>query len=113
MRMAGFAIVCLVVAVYGVQAWSYQRPYVSGYAPLAEQLTQQDGGCALIDMDLPGNFIFFMRASDPARRFVILRKALYEARTIREWGATEFAHNQSDVEQILKNDSVRYVVAET
>jgi hypothetical protein len=53
-----------------------------------------------------------MRAFDPARRFVILRKALYEVRTVREWGVTEFAHNQSDVEQILKTDSVRYVVVE-
>jgi hypothetical protein len=112
MRMAGFAIVSVVVAVYGAQAWSYQRPYVSGYAPLAEQLTQQDGGCVLIDMDLPGNFIFFMRASDPARRFVILRKALYEVRTVREWGVTEFAHDESDVDRILKSDSVRYVVIE-
>ena len=66
----------------------------------------------LVDTDLPGNFVFFMRAFDPARRFVILRKALYEVRTLREWGVTEFAHNQSDVEQILKTDSVRYVVVE-
>jgi hypothetical protein len=112
-RVLGIGLVAVVLASYTVRAWTYQRTYVSGYAQMAQRLTQSQGGCVLVDMDLPGNFIFFMRAFDPARRFVILRKALYEARTIREWGATEFAHNQSDVEQILKNDSVRYVVAET
>jgi hypothetical protein len=112
MRVWGTAVVMVVLAAYSVRAWNYQRLYVSGYAQLAQQLTQREGGCVLVDMDLPGNFTFFMRAFDPARRFVILRKALYEVRTIREWGVAEFAHNQNDVEQILKNDSVRYVVTE-
>jgi hypothetical protein len=111
-RALGIAVVTVVLASYTARAWAYQRPYVSGYAQLAQQLTQREGGCVLVDMDLPGNFTFFMRAFDPARRFVILRKALYEIRTIREWGVTEFAHNQADVEQILKADSVRYVVIE-
>jgi hypothetical protein len=112
MRAAGIAVVALVLASYTARAWSFQRYYVSGYAPLAQQLTQREGGCVLVDMDLPGNFIFFMRAYDPARRFVILRKALFEVRTVREWGVTEFAHDKNDVEQILKSDSVRYVVVE-
>jgi hypothetical protein len=112
LRACGLAVVVGVLAFYSVRACSYQRPYVSGYAQLAEQLTRHEGGCVLVDMDLPGNFTFFMRAFDPARRFVILRKALYEVRTVREWGASEFAHNRSDVEQTLKQDSVRYVVVE-
>ncbi|MGA7401073.1 MAG: glycosyltransferase family 39 protein [Candidatus Sulfotelmatobacter sp.] len=111
-RVVGIAVVAVVVASYTARAWAYQRLYVSGYAQLAQQLTEREGGCVLVDMDLPGNFVFFMRAFDPARRFVILRKALYEVRTIREWGVLEFAHDQNDVEQILKNDSVRYVVVE-
>jgi hypothetical protein len=111
-RVLGAAVVIVVLASYTVQAWTNERSYVSGYAQLARQLTQLEGGCVLVDVQLPGNFIFFMRAFDPARRFVILRKALYEVRTVREWGVTEFAHNQSDVEQILKTDSVRYVVVE-
>jgi hypothetical protein len=112
MRFTGVAVVALVLGSYSARAWTYQRLYVSGYAQLAQQLTKSQGGCVLVDMDLPGNFIFFMRAYDPARRFVILRKALYEVRTVREWGVTEFAHNQNDVEQILKDDSAQYVVAE-
>jgi len=112
LRPLTVGLVSLALVFSTVRAWGYQRLYVSGYAPLAQQLTQREGGCVLIDMDLPGNFIFFMRAYDPARRFVILRKALYEIRTVREWGVTEFAHNQNDVEQILKADSVRYVAIE-
>jgi hypothetical protein len=112
-RVLGIATVIAVAASYTVRAWSYQRPYVSGYAQLARQLTQREGGCVLVDADLPGNLIFFIRASDPQRRFIILRKALHEVRMMSEWGETEFAHSQSDVEQILKSDGVRYVVVDT
>jgi 4-amino-4-deoxy-L-arabinose transferase-like glycosyltransferase len=111
-RTVGFVLVAAVILSYSVRAWNYQRYYVSGYAQLAQTLTKSQGGVVLVDMDLPGNFIFFMRAYDPARRFVILRKAMYDVRTVREWGVAEFAHDQNDVEQILKNDSVRYIVAE-
>ena len=111
-RIAGIALVAVVLASYSVRAWAYQRLYVSGYAQVAQQLTKSPGGCVLVDMDLPGNFIFFMRAYDPARRFVILRKALYESRTMREWGVMEFAHNRAEVEEVLKDDSVRYIVVE-
>jgi Dolichyl-phosphate-mannose-protein mannosyltransferase len=111
-RIVGAVVVAALLASYTVRAWTYERPYVSGYAQVAQRLTQLQGGCVLVDADLPGNFVFFMRAFDPARRFVILRKALYEVRTIREWGVTEFAHTQSDVERILKTDSVQYVVVE-
>lgn len=111
-RALGIALVIAVLASYTAQAWRYQRLYVSGYAQLAQQLTKREGGCVLADMDLPGNFIFFMRAYDPGRHFVILRKALYEVRTLRTWGATEFAHSQSDVGQILKADSIRYIAVE-
>jgi hypothetical protein len=112
LRATGALVVTMLIGSYTARAWTYQRPYVSGYSEMARQLTQREGGCVLVDMDLPGNFIYFMRAFDPARRFVILRKALYEVRTVREWGVTEFAHNQDDVEQIMKHDSVRYVVLE-
>jgi hypothetical protein len=111
-RILGAAVVTVVLASYTARAWTYERFYVSGYSQLASQLMQLEGGTVLVDTDLPGNFVFFMRAFDPARRFIILRKALYEIRIIREWGITEFAHNRSDVEQILKTDSVRYVVVE-
>lgn len=111
-RVLGATALTVVLATYTVRAATYQRPYVSGYASLSQQLTRMEGGCVLVDADLPGNLSFFMRAFDPARRFIILRKSLYEIRMIREWGSTEFAHTPTDVERILKADSVRYVVVE-
>lgn len=111
-RVVGFAVVVLVLGVYGARAWKYQRLYVSGYSQLAQRLTQRKGGCVLVDMDLPGNFTFFMRAFDPARRFVIIRKALYDVRTVREWGVDEFAHDKNDVENVLTSNSIAYVVVE-
>jgi hypothetical protein len=111
-RVLRIAAVIVIVVSYTARAWTYERPYVSGYAQLAQRLTQLEGGCVLVDTDLPGNIVFFTRAFDPARRFIILRKALYEIRVIREWGATEFAHDESDVQKILETDSVQYVVVE-
>jgi hypothetical protein len=59
-------------------AWTYQRPFVSGYETAARRVIEHEGsGFVLFDGDLPGNFIFFMRSLDPARRFFVLRKALY------------------------------------
>jgi hypothetical protein len=111
-RVLGTAAVIVVLGSYTAQAWTYERPYVSGYAQLSQRLTQLEGGCVLVDANLPGNIVFFTRAFDPARRFIILRKALYEVRMIREWGTTEFAHDESDVQKILDTDSVQYVVVE-
>jgi hypothetical protein len=59
-------------------AWTYQRPFLSGYEAAARGVIQREGsGFVLFDGDQPGNFIFFMRSLDPARRFFVLRKALY------------------------------------
>ena len=111
-RVLRITALIVLLASYTAQAWTYQRTYVSGYAQLTQRLTQLEGGCVLVDADLPGNLVFFTRAFDPARRFIILRKALYEIRMIREWGTTEFAHDESDVQKILDTDSVQYVVVE-
>ena len=44
------------LGVYTLSAWSYQRPYVSGYEQMAQKFAGREGGCVLRDMDLPGNF---------------------------------------------------------
>jgi hypothetical protein len=44
---------------YFVWSWTYERPYLSGYAVVASRLTQtNDSGFVLFDGELPGNFIF-------------------------------------------------------
>jgi hypothetical protein len=71
-------IVLALLLGFSVQAWRYQRPYVSGYEAAARCVIQRNGPpLVLFDGDLPGNFIFFMRSLDPSRRFFILRKSLF------------------------------------
>jgi len=41
-----------------------------------------------------GNFIFFMRADDPDRRFLVLRKALYAYQIKKSGGSVELVHSQ-------------------
>lgn len=94
-----------------VAAWSYQRPYVSGYSAAAKAVTQiAPGGIILYDGDLPGNFIFFLRANDPHRHFLVLRKALYAYRIDKRWGSEELVHDREGIEDLLRHDGVRFVV---
>jgi len=76
-RLRAGAVLAILALSFG-SAWTYQRPFVSGYEAAARRVIQRGGsGLVLFDGDLPGNFIFFMRSLDPARRFFVLRKALY------------------------------------
>jgi hypothetical protein len=76
--LAGATAALVLLGIYFRLSWTYERPYISGYAAVASRLTQNtDSGFVLFDGDLPGNFIFFMRSFDPERRFFVLRKALY------------------------------------
>jgi hypothetical protein len=50
----------------------------------------------MVDTVLPGSLVFFLPPLIRHGPSLILRKALYEIHTTREWGATEFAHNESD-----------------
>jgi hypothetical protein len=77
-RLPGATAVLVLFGIYFRLAWTYERPYISGYATVAGRLTQDnDSGFIVFDGELPGNFIFFMRSFDPERRFFVLRKALY------------------------------------
>jgi hypothetical protein len=76
-RLRACAVMGVLVTCFW-SAWTYQRPSVSGYETAARRVIEREGsGLVLFDGDLPGNFIFFMRSLDPARRFFVLRKALY------------------------------------
>jgi hypothetical protein len=90
---------CALLLAYAGWAWTYQRPYVSGYEAAARYVIQRDGrGLVLFDGDLPGNFIFFMRSLDPARRFVIVKRlsAVTEGGT---WVATTRAGLQKFIDE--------------
>jgi hypothetical protein len=62
------------------------------------------------DGNLPGNFIFFVRANDPHRHFLVLRKALYAHRIDKRWGSEELVRGSDGIEDLLRRDGIRFVV---
>lgn len=92
-------------------AWTFHRPYIDGYSVVAERILHEpNSGVVLYDGPLPGNFIFFMRADDPARRFVILRKALYAYQIKASGASVEIVHNEDDIEELFRQNGVRFIV---
>lgn len=111
-RTVSVALVVLLLATSLVFGWSLRRPYVSGYETTAASITNStNSGIILYDGPLPGNFIFFIRAHDPHRRFLVLRKALYAVNLKLQGGSVELLHNESDIERYIRTHGVRFVVA--
>ena len=107
----GMAALLLLLAGSVVSAWRSQRPYVTGYAAAARGLREATvGGVVLVDTKIPANLIFFVRNADPARRFVLLRKALYSVRIKEELGGEEYVHTPAELEQLVQADGIRYLV---
>jgi hypothetical protein len=99
-------VAVVVVSVYAWLGWTHRRPYVSGYEAAAQRVIQRDGSpLVLFDGDLPGNFIFFMRSHDPAHRFFILRKALYD----REAGVA-LIKSRAELDDFIQKYAIRTVV---
>ena len=110
-RVVATALVVLLLANSVWFGWNYERPYIAGYAAAARKLTQiGTSGVILFDGDLPANFIFFMRAFDPARRFIILRKALHVERITKEYGSVELIHTPEEIQDLLKRYGIRFIV---
>jgi hypothetical protein len=111
LRISSVGALAGVVAYLAWSAWWYERPYVTGFAPVAHQIRQlTDSGVILVDSDLPGNLVFFMRLEDRARRFVVLRKSLYVTRITESWGGEEFIHTREGVKKLLSDDGIRFIV---
>lgn len=106
---AALAVILSVQAV--VTGWNYRRPYVEGYASLVSRIRSiSDSGVILFDAPLPANFIFFLRKMDQQRRFVVLRKALWVTRINLSGGSEELAKTVADVDKVVDQDGVKYVV---
>ena len=111
MRRTMQAAACVLVAVMTVQAWGFERPYISGYRTVAARLVENyDSGIVLFDGKVPGNFVFFMRALDPRRQFLVLRKALYVNDVRRNANSEELLHGRDEVLNLFKNDGIRFAV---
>jgi len=92
-------------------AWSQQRPYIAGYRDVAARLVNTyHAGIVLFDGRVPGNFVFYMRALDPNRHFLVLRKSLY-ANNVRPGARSEeFLHSHEDVSDLFRRDGIRFAV---
>jgi Dolichyl-phosphate-mannose-protein mannosyltransferase len=102
---------CFLVVTTVLSAWRLERPRVEGYAAAARWVTgTAKQGIILYDGDLPGNFIFFLRANDPGRRFAVLRKALYAYRIKPQGGSEELIHSRVDLRSLIQRSGVRFVV---
>jgi hypothetical protein len=113
LRVPSAAVLGLVVVFTLGQGWRYQRPYVTGYQAAARRLMEaKHPGVVLYDGNLAANFIFFMRRFDPDMHAYLMRKALYVTLVDRHFSSEELARNRSDIETILNNYGVKYIVVE-
>ena len=111
LNVAMRAAAALLIVILFIPAWRYQRPYISGYKEAASRIvTSYDTGIILFDGPVPGNFVFFVRALDPGRRFVILRKVLYADDIRPGAGSEELLHTKEQVAEALRQYGVRFAV---
>jgi hypothetical protein len=110
-RMAGRSVAIVLSCLAILAGWTFQRPYVQGYAEVAQKVASlSDRGVILYDANLSGTFTFFLHQHDPQRRFVVLRKLLYVSRMKEEGGSVELLHTREEILTSLKQNGVRYVI---
>jgi hypothetical protein len=111
LKVAGAAVAVVLLGATLASAWSFHRPYVTGYAAVPKRILEvSKSAVILFDGPLAGNFIFFMRADDPDRRFLVLRKALYAYKIKKRGGAVELVHSPREIEDLIREDGVRFIV---
>ena len=111
LKVAGAAAAVALLGTTLASAWSFHRPYVTGFDAVAKKtLEQSKSAVILFDGPLPANFIFFMRADDPGRQFLVLRKALYAYQIKKSGGSVELVHTQQEIEDLFREDGVRFIV---
>ncbi|MGB9233568.1 MAG: glycosyltransferase family 39 protein [Terriglobales bacterium] len=110
-RVAAGALALLVLANSIIVGWRYERPTLSGYAPVARRIVETSkSGVILFEARLPANFIFFLRNLDPDRHYLVLRKALWSVRIVSRYGEEEFAKTPDDVRDVIAKNGIKYVV---
>ncbi len=113
LRQVGTAVILVLMGSSIWTSWNYQRPYICGYAEMAKDVTQRSkSGILLFDGDMASNFIFHVRQFDPGGRFVVLRKALYAIRENIEWGYIEFVKNNQELEHVIDQYGIRFVIVD-
>lgn len=111
LRLAARGAAVLLVGVLTARAWGYQREYIAGYKDAAAELVgTYHTGIVLFDGLVPGNFVFYMRAQDPHRQFIVLRKSLYVSDIRADETSEELLHSREEILRLLAGDGVRFVV---
>jgi hypothetical protein len=107
MRVAAAGLIVVLL----IPALRYQRPYISGYKETALRVVKSyDSGIILFDGPVPGNFVFFLRALDPGRRFIVLRKVLYADDIRQGAGSEELLHSKEEILNAFREYGVRVAV---
>jgi hypothetical protein len=102
-----------IVTTQAWSAWTFQRPYISGYAVLAHRMMEAgDPGIVLLDAEMAGNFIFYVRTLDPEKRCIVLRKALYATRIWKQYASEELLHSRGELESMLASYGIKYIVVD-
>ncbi len=113
LRPVAVAVITALVVSEAWAGWRYQRPYVSGYATAASELVAENKpGIVLYDGDLSANFCFFLRAADPARRYVLMRKGLYAVNESKQFGSAELVTTRQGIEQVLARYGIRFIIVD-
>ncbi len=112
-RALAISAFAVLLTAYGWDSWKGATyPYLNGYSAAAKYLVDRTQGVQLllVDDDRPGNLSFYLRAEDPERRFVIVRKGLYVTRLISYFGAKQLADSPEDIQRILSEYGIRYIL---
>jgi hypothetical protein len=111
LQLAGRIAAIVLIAGLAIYGWRYRRPYIDGYKDTAANLVSNyKSGIVLFDGEVPGNFVFYMRALDPARQFLVLRKSLYVNDIRQSSHSEELLHSPAELLDLLRDDGVRFVV---
>lgn len=119
-RSVAFAALAGVLLVWAGWQVSHQlgtpHRFVGGYEAVAERVSKlPNSGAILFAGKHDGNFIFHLRALDPARQRVVLRgdKLLVSMSVHKYFGVKSHVASTEDVDAMLDKNAVRWVVVES
>ncbi len=114
---AAAPVLAALLLTCAVMGWRFARPSISGYRAVANavvHLPRPAHAPAFVAFDgrYFGNFIFYTRALDPGRHWIVLRKLLYVTDVERAWGLRELVHSPAQVRQKLAAYGIRYILVD-
>lgn len=110
----GWAAVAAFFLPVAARASETAPPIIDGMRPAAKFLAERPSGATvLVDGEWDGEFVFYMRKYDPARRIVLRgSKVLYTFATYKTLGFQSFAETEEQILDLLRRYGTHYVVVE-